>query len=139
MFENTGSKLKVFASIWFTLVLVATVILAFVIAIEEVPASSYYTFLTEKEFHFGVFIAILAGGSVSAYASGLLLAGFGELVENSSLIYGQIYERTKEKDREQAPKPSVDQTKKFAVSAGKKEGQSDYLKRTLERMDKEDR
>ena len=132
MFENTGSKLKAFSYIWFTLVLVATVILAFGLANEQV--SSYRT-----EFHFGLFVAVLIGGSISAYASGLLIAGFGEIVENSSLIYGLIYERTKEKSGERTSKPSVDYAKKPAVSAEKKEAQSDYLKRTLEKMDKEDR
>ena len=70
MFENAGEKIKVLATVSFWIVTAISVILGLFFISTSV----------------GIFFAMIIGGPCCAYCSSLVLAGFGELVENSSSV-----------------------------------------------------
>ena len=73
MFSNVGSKLKVFAKITAWIGIVICVIYGFVM-------------LVSMEGMALIGLLIMTVGSLVAWISSLVLYGFGELVENSSII-----------------------------------------------------
>ena len=73
MFNDPGDKIKKISIAWFIILTIASVILAFALGID-----SYRGFCAEY------FFPLLIGGPLFAYVSGLLLYGFGELVEGSA-------------------------------------------------------
>lgn len=89
MFENPGSKIKIFAKILFWITIVAVVIAAFSLGWTE-SYSRYYS-RSEREFHAEIFFPILIGGGISSYLTCLFLSAFGELVENSGDISSRTY------------------------------------------------
>lgn len=85
MFENPGLKIKTTARWLFPLGLIATLILAIVFANVEEQIGLYYS---DTVFHAEIFLAIMAGGSVTTYIQCLCMYGFGELIENSKNANG---------------------------------------------------
>lgn len=73
LFNNPGQKLKVVSMVWFWLIVVAAVILAFTSC-----------GLNRSDFYPIPFFGYLIGGCVGAYLTALPLYAFGELVENST-------------------------------------------------------
>ncbi len=110
MLENPGKKIKSVAALVFWVMAIASVVLAFVVGIEReyVPGhyagSLYLSPYTDTHFHAGLFFSFLILGPLTAYVSALLLAGFGELVENSAKTEDQKSSDEKEKKIDQAKK-----------------------------------
>lgn len=75
MFNDSGSKIKTLSAILFFLVAILSVVFACVLGFEyghmEYPA---------------LFFGILIGGPLSGYISSLVLAGFGELIEDVASV-----------------------------------------------------
>lgn len=86
MFNDSGSKIKVVANVFFVLGLVATVALAIAFGWER--KYGYSGRVLYSEFKAGSFFGFLIGGVVASYMFALMLYGFGELVENSSVLPG---------------------------------------------------
>ena len=110
MLENPGKKIKSIAAFVFWIMAIASVVLAFVLGIEkEYVPGHYVDYLylspyTETHFHAGIFFSFLFLGPLTAYISALLLAGFGELVENSAKTEDQKTSAEIEKKNDQAKK-----------------------------------
>ena len=85
MFDSPGSKLKTVAKILFWFNLVLCVIFAFTLGIDR---KNYGTYV-EKDVNIWAFIYFLVLGPVLSYILSLILYGFGELIENSTM-YGVI-------------------------------------------------
>lgn len=79
IYSNPGATLKDIATLICVLGMVASVILAFVLGY----ATSIFGY---SEFNAGLFFAILIGGGVLSYLSGLGLAAFGDLVLSANEI-----------------------------------------------------
>lgn len=73
MFERPGEKLKTLAIIDFVIMLIASVVLAFIYG-----KSGY-----RNEFNIGLFLLIAGVGSLTGYISALVLYAFGELIDSS--------------------------------------------------------
>lgn len=85
MFKNPGKQIKVIAMIYFVIVLLASIILAFSLGIKKEYHYNRWTYETEVETKVQpTFYAFFFGGQAYAYVSSLLLTGFGELVEKVS-------------------------------------------------------
>ena len=82
MFENPGEKLKNLSGIFFAIGVIAAIVLAFLFGIQEEVYGSYYT-RTEMVFKPIPFFGVLIGGILVSYTEGLILYGFGELIENT--------------------------------------------------------
>lgn len=111
MFENAGSKIRIYAEAFFAVEAVAAVIGGIVLMINEM-------FLP------GLIVALV--GILVAYVTALFLAAFGELVESSvenRRINGEILDLMKKKNgvaSAPAPvKPQVDYTEYYGVTAPK--------------------
>lgn len=97
MFEEPGEKLKKLAVILFWGISIVSVILAFTLGIERVHYTSSVSGLvyTTTVFHDVLFFSLLLGGPLGAYIVGLLLTGFGELVDNSEKVAEELAARRK--------------------------------------------
>ena len=97
MFEEPGEKLKKLAVILFWGISIVSVILAFTLGIERVHYTSSVSGLvyTTTVFHDVLFFSLLLGGPLGAYIVGLLLTGFGELVDNSEKVAEELAVRRK--------------------------------------------
>ena len=83
MFSNAGAKLKVIAIIFFVLVVIASVVLAFVFGwSKEETHDRYKGTQTKTVFHPLPFFLLLLGGPLFAYFSSLLIYGFGCIVDH---------------------------------------------------------
>ena len=71
MFKEAGKKIKVIAIILFVLIVITSIILAFV-----------FGDLGDFDSDAAVFFAFLIGGPVAGYIVTLILYGFGCIVEN---------------------------------------------------------
>lgn len=80
-FKNSGRRIKTLAKVCFIILIIASVVLAFVFGWAE--ESSYWGYTTYTYFYPERFFPILVGGPLYAWISSLLLYGFGELIENS--------------------------------------------------------
>jgi len=78
----------------FVLMVIASVILAFVFGFEH----SYY--LDRDFFYAELFFPILLGGPLAAYLINLFVYGFGELIENSERISGEAKESPEREKKE---------------------------------------
>ena len=81
MFDNPGRKIKTLATVFFWLIIIISVILAFVLGFSKVY--DYWGDYNGIRFNAVVFFLLLTGGPLVAYIQALLFVGFGELVENS--------------------------------------------------------
>lgn len=79
LYSNPGATLKGIATLICVLGMIASVILAFVLGY----TTSIFGY---SEFNAGLFFAILIGGGVLSYLSGLGLAAFGDLVLSANEI-----------------------------------------------------
>ena len=79
IYSNPGATLKGIATLICVLGIIASVILAFVLGY----TTSIFGY---SEFNAGLFFAILIGGGVLSYLSGLGLAAFGDLVLSANEI-----------------------------------------------------
>ena len=97
MFEEPGEKLKKLAVILFWGIMIVSVILAFTLGIEGVHYTSSVSGLvyTTTVFHDVLFFSLLLGGPLGAYILGLVLSGFGELVENSEKVAEDLRVRSR--------------------------------------------
>ena len=83
MFNNIGGKIKGLAKFLCWAGIIICVILGFMF-IAGSNAGYYYYYSREAMIVFGVLIMV--GGSIISWLSSLFLYGFGELVENTSII-----------------------------------------------------
>lgn len=97
MFEDPGEKLKKLAVVLFWGITIVCVILAFTLGIERVHHTSSVSGLvyTTSIFHDVLFFSLLLGGPLGAYILGLILTGFGELVENSEKVSEDLHIRSR--------------------------------------------
>lgn len=75
MFDRPGEKLKTLAIIDFVIMLIASVVLAFIYG-----KSGY-----RNELNIGLFLLIAVVGSLAGYISSLVLYAFGELIDSSQI------------------------------------------------------
>ena len=80
MFTDPGKKIKILAKVFFAVMTVASIILAFVFG-----TYSSYSFRSgsSTEFIHAIFWPLLLGGPLFAYISSLFIYGFGQLIENT--------------------------------------------------------
>ncbi len=92
LFENPGATIKSFAKCAFCVLIVATVILAFVNGIETYEVYDRYAgdYDTKIEFHFMAFIYTILAGFSAALVEMVFVYAYGELVENSTYIRKKI-------------------------------------------------
>ena len=79
LYSNPGATLKDIATAICILGMIASVILAFVLGYTT-------SFWGDREFNAGLFFAILIGGGILSYLSGLGIAAFGDLVLSANEI-----------------------------------------------------
>ncbi len=80
MFKNISGKIKAFAAVFFWLVTIVGVILAFVFGWTE-EFSSYGRYC---QFHADRFFPLFIGSPIFAWISSLLLYGFGEIIDHTA-------------------------------------------------------
>lgn len=86
MFENSGEKIKQLAKIMFYVLTICFIIIGISYFFIEVPeASMLNPEPTPKSFYVFIGLVFIFAGPFAAYASSLLVYGFGELVANSKL------------------------------------------------------
>ena len=91
MFENAGGKIRKIAIVNFWIVVVVSVILAFVLGFEE-EYQEYHIYYygyggyTTTEFYAEYFFGFLIGVPLVMYIETLFLVAFGNLVENTQII-----------------------------------------------------
>lgn len=83
MFNNIGGKIKGLAKFMCWVGIIICVILGFLI-ISSSYSGYYYYYSRQGMIVIGVLIMV--GGSIISWLSSLLIYGFGELVENTSII-----------------------------------------------------
>ena len=88
MFEEPGRIIKMIAKVFFWLLSIASIIIAFSFGFVKEFVFNYSIYSGsigdyETKFNAVVFFSLLIGGPLGTYFSSLLLVGFGELVENS--------------------------------------------------------
>ena len=84
MFSNIGGKIKTTAAVWCWLIIIASVIAAF-------------RLMTTGGVIAGILIAV--AGILTGWVSSFMLYGFGELIENSSIIANLMAKQDAEKSR----------------------------------------
>ena len=86
MFENIGGKLKA---------------LALITCIVGIAASVITGFAMIADGESGGIIVIIAG-SLASWVGSLFTYGFGELIDYTIAIYGELYNKTKKEERKEA-------------------------------------
>lgn len=103
MYTNTGEQILGIAKIMLVIGIIISIILGFLIG-TMVPALTYNENASVAAFFIGVIVAAI--GCLSSYLSYLLLAGFGELIENTYKTHCSVeklrngYKKTKPEDEE---------------------------------------
>lgn len=87
MFDNIGGKIQVLAKIICWIGIIACIIVGIIIIVN---ATQYRYTRTDEVF---IGIVVIIGGSIFSWIGSFVLYGFGELVENSSLIRYELSKR----------------------------------------------
>ena len=121
MYYKPGSAIILIGKIFFWLGCVGSLCLAFNFGYPK-EYVGYFSIYTERVFHPGIFFAVLLGGIAVSYFYGILLAGFGELVEKTGKIYEHLVPDAAASDEDEStqddiPELSVDELMNIKSSA----------------------
>ena len=92
MFDNIGGKIQGLAKVICWIGIIASIILGIVIIMGASQSYGYYRRTDTGTIFAG--IAVIVGGSLLSWVGSFVLYGFGELVENSSIIADKITSTT---------------------------------------------
>lgn len=85
VFSNIGGKIKVIAKVNLIVGIIGVIICAFEFGMIEVPEFyGYYSYTTKTELTF-LFWVFLLVGPIVIYIESMILYGFGELIESTSI------------------------------------------------------
>ena len=105
MLNNPGKKIKIFAEIFLALGIIGSIFMGIMIFMNYPPVNKAYEILKMWLYVFGV----VAGGILSTWFSTLLLAAFGELVENSTILAKKSRKETYNNTNFYSPENSSDE------------------------------